>query len=400
MPTPNLYADGLEEPFVEVPPPFQNNSVDVLYVTDRTPEKKNDVLSYGTGRSDSLAFGSAIVKIGQEVSWEELVAASKTHDRKTSLPLTLDRIEEHGRFANFPFPLVRVGEQIDIDPTVLKEQELLLGEFMKELDRRLAMTPKKDVYVFVHGFNNTFEDAVFVMAELWHFLGREGVPLAYTWPAGSGASVAGYDKDYESSEFTTYHLKQTLRVLASNPNVENIHILAHSRGTAVVTTALRELVIAAFAGSEDPRKVYKIKNLVLAAPDLDYQVALMRLGADRILMGTKRVTFYVSKEDKAMGLAEWIFGGGIRVGAIQPDEINPTQVENMKIANWVNFVDARIPASGIGHSYYRKNPAASSDLIQVLRYNRDPGEEHGRPLNFIQPGFWFLTDDYPQAKPQ
>jgi len=46
------------------------------------------------------------------------------------------------------------------------------------------MTPRKEVFIFVHGFYNDFNDAAFTLAELWHFVGRVGIPILYTWPAG------------------------------------------------------------------------------------------------------------------------------------------------------------------------------------------------------------------------
>ena len=45
---------------------------------------------------------------------------------------------------------------------------------------------------------DSFEDAIFRIAELWHFLGREGVPIAYTWPAGHPGLLRGYNYDRES----------------------------------------------------------------------------------------------------------------------------------------------------------------------------------------------------------
>jgi esterase/lipase superfamily enzyme len=74
MPTPNLYAGAKSNPFADVPPPFQNNLVDVLYATDRQPiEEKDGMVEYGYGRSMSLAFGSCVVEIGKDVSWDTLV---------------------------------------------------------------------------------------------------------------------------------------------------------------------------------------------------------------------------------------------------------------------------------------------------------------------------------------
>lgn len=52
------------------------------------------------------------------------------------------------------------------------------------LVRQLELTPRKELFVYVHGYHNSFADAAFTMAELWHFLGCIGVPIIYTWPAG------------------------------------------------------------------------------------------------------------------------------------------------------------------------------------------------------------------------
>ena len=91
----------------------------------------------------------------------------------------------------------------------------------------------------------------------------------------------GYFADRESGEFTIFHLKEFVRLIASSPEVERIHILAHSRGTDVTTTALRELVIEARAAGKNPRESLRIANLVLAAPDIDFDVVRQRLMAEK-----------------------------------------------------------------------------------------------------------------------
>jgi hypothetical protein len=37
----------------------------------------------------------------------------------------------------------------------------------------------------------------------------------------------------------------------------------------------------------------------------------------------------------------------------------------------------------------------SSDLVLVLRFNRPPGAEYGRPLISLYEGFWLIKPDYP-----
>lgn len=121
------------------------------------------------------------------------------------------------------------------DPGTLREYRVSEQAFRAALNQRLALAPKKEVTIYLHGYNNSFEDAAFTLAELWHFMGREGVPLLYTWPADRGG-IRGYAYDRESGQFTLYHLKQLLRSLARFPEVEKVHIVAHSRGTDVATT--------------------------------------------------------------------------------------------------------------------------------------------------------------------
>ena len=83
--------------------------------------------------------------------------------------------------------------------------------------------------------------------------------------------------------------------------VEKVHLVAHSRGTDVAVSALREITIAARAAGLDPKEEYKIKNFILAAPDLDVQVAEQRLLGDRIALSAERMTVYSSPADKAIG---------------------------------------------------------------------------------------------------
>ncbi len=45
--------------------------------------------------------------------------------------------------------------------------------------------------------------------------------------------------------------------------------------------------------------------------------------------------------------------------------------------------------------YFHSNPAASSDLILLLRYGLAPGAENGRPLESVAPGFWLIKLEYP-----
>ena len=191
MPTPNVYVHAKSSPFADVAPPLRTNTVDVLYATDRKPiPQDNGTLAYGYGRSFSLAVGSCVIEIGEDVTWDTLVQESQQAERPQPLPLHIRAMQEQVRFPDTPMPFVLHNGQPTVAPAVQEVYDHAAAQVRQDLRQRLGLTPRKAAYVYIHGYNNTFEDGVLVIAELWHFLGREGVPILYSWPAGSGGGCA------------------------------------------------------------------------------------------------------------------------------------------------------------------------------------------------------------------
>jgi len=407
MPTPNVYLDTERDFFAGIHRELQSTEVPLFYVTDRAPEQDQEGnLRYGYERSASMAIGTAVVDLGVDLTWEDLLEASRTQHRLAPVKLELREVTEIGRGPNVPLPYREVDGRIVEEPGLVAQRAEAREAFRRVLGRQLELTPRKEVFVFVHGYNNTFEDAVFAMAELWHFLGRIGVPLVYTWPAGH-PGLFGYTYDRESSEFTVYHLRRILDLLASYPEVEKIHLIAHSRGTDVAVAAVRELTIAARAAEISPREKYKIHNFVLAAPDLDLQVATQRIVGDKLPLSAHRMTIYTSPEDKAISAAAMLFASPRgRLGTFGKEELAgevKTAVE-YSTANlaFVNFTTAGGAIGSIGdsygHSYFRDAPSVASDLVLMLRDDLDPGTP-GRPLERLGHHFWRVPKGYPGGKP-
>ena len=123
---------------------------------------------------------------------------------------------------------------------------------------------------------------------------------------------------------------------------------------------------------------------------------MQRAVAERVGAGVRRLTIYTSPHDKAISIAELLFGGLLRLG--QLDLLKPSaDITEAGAAASTNV--AIIEYTGdrggdFGHSYFRQNPAVASDLILALRYDRDPGAENGRPLDQVGPVFWLIDDDY------
>jgi esterase/lipase superfamily enzyme len=392
--TPNLLRrQDPELVFAGTAPMAQGPDMEVLYVTDRDTLEATDGPNYGHGRARRLAFGTATVALKPEPTWKELIADSTRETRKLSYALQRANCKEVGGFDPALDRLEPQGCGIQLAPAAVSDFLAQQRKFHSLLSDRLTHAAQKDVYVFVHGFNNTFDDAVFRAAEVWHFMGRAGVPVVYSWPAGYGG-LRGYAYDRESGEFTVFHLKYFLQMVASCPNVERVHVIAHSRGCDVAVSALRELHIACQARGQDTQAELKLENLVLAAPDLDQDVFMQRFMAENLLRAAKRTTIYTSTTDQALELADVVFASRRRVGALGPHDFSP-QVRQVlaKLPN-LQFIDCKVTHYSTSHDYVFAHPAALSDLILVLRERRGPGPENGRPLRSVD-GIWELTNEYP-----
>jgi len=399
MPVPNVYTgDSPRELFQELPEELRGSELDLLYVTDRAPETDSEEnLVYGSGRSHSPAFGSAVVRILPDMDWDQLVRVSLEKDRSTKLKMEMASIEELGRFPETPPPLILIDGEARLDPSNRDQATESERIFRAEVRRRLKRSPRSEILVFVHGYNNDFDDAAFTLAETWHFMGREFVPILYTWPAGKGGP-SGYIYDRESGEFTVHHLKNLIEDLSNIEEVEAFHMIAHSRGTDVLTSAVRERALVARArGKEVPDKL-RSSHIILAAPDLDLDVVSQRVVAEQLGRETQNITIYTSQTDKAIGIAESMFKSVKRIGRLDADDLTSRQLESVKYIDGISMVELQeVEQRKASHSYFHSDPAASSDLILTVRYGLEPGAENGRPLKPLEANFWQIEPGYPES---
>lgn len=411
-----MRGDAGRAVFGRVDPAHQTPDIPVLYVTDRAPDRTGPAgPEYGYKRNRHVQYGVATVGLKPEPTWDQLVADTVVEKPSRRYPISLKSVEPLGQFRN-PVELLTVKDgRLEATEGFWAAFQADYAGFNAAVARWLDHTPVKDAYVFVHGYNNKFHDAVYRMAESWHYLGRQGVPIVFTWPAGSGG-LKGYAYDRESGEFAIVHLKMLLMALARNPQVERVHLLSHSRGTDVATTALRELhgevraatgrsLLAPLVTGHAPMveevgnapmtwEVLKIRTLVLASPDLDLQVFTQRFFGENLVRGAERTVIYFSEHDKALGLADWLFRSSRRVGALHPDDLPPESRPLLAQLSAIELVNCEVKGGGSTHSYLFQHPAAFSDLILLLREGHSPGAEKGRPLTREDDCLWLLSNDY------
>lgn len=389
--TPNIYSNG-NFPVDEIPIAQQTTTPYILYATDRLAESdKNGNLIYQSKRSSSLVVGDISVTYGDDISWETLIEASGTQKRDLKINLEISSTKELIRFPATPMPFVVKNGEINLVEPGRSELELSKTKFNELLNNRLNKANSREIILFIHGYNNNFTDAGLALADIWHFTGRFGVPIIYTWPAASGG-LFGYFKDREAGEFTIFHLKEFIRLVSAHAEVENIHIIAHSRGTDIATSALRELLIESRAAGISPRQKYKIANLFLAAPDMDFGVVSQRLIAEKIGPAFGQITVYMNKEDGALGLAQRLMSG-LRFGRAQSSNLSGDEREIFSRIKNVNFVNVEGVSGFMGHSYFRSHPGVLSDIAMAIKEKIPPGNSK-RPLTQLNDNFWTLPKDY------
>ena len=298
--------------------------VDVLFGTDR---KRNAVKSswekYYTGERSKLKYGVAEVSI------------PKIH--------VLGSMERPGLFSH---------ETIGRHVMITKLEDINDKKFLAFLKIKLDNVEKKDILIFIHGFNVTFADAIRRTAQISYDLKFKGVPMAYSWP--SKGKVNQYMSDEASVQYTVPHLVKFLSNIIQNKGDAKIHIIAHSMGTRALTNALKDIFY-----------IYKgkhvFKNIILAAPDIDKDVFKESL-LPYITSTTDKVTLYASSKDSALKASNTLHSGE-RIGQSGDDVLFVYDGDGFDTID-ASEIDTSL--IGLGHSYFAEKEILMTDIKEVI----------------------------------
>lgn len=214
---------------------------------------------------------------------------------------------------------------------------------------RKKRNAKRQVVIFVHGFNNTYADAVFRFAQIVHDSGTDASPILFTWP--SRASVFHYLYDKESANYSRRALEDLIIQVTSSPDVDDVTILAHSMGGWLAAEALRGVAM------RETSIPAKIRNVVLASPDIDVDVFRRQF----MEMGPRRPHFVIltSTHDKALGVSRWLSGGVDRVGG---SDLRPYTPLLEKLGVSVIDTSAIATSDPLGHNTFADSP----EIVRLL----------------------------------
>jgi esterase/lipase superfamily enzyme len=295
--------------------------VSIMVATTRAPSD-NPALLYTGERGDQVDFNELVVsippdsvrKIG-EVQWPKKLPADPSREFATVLASKVETPEQ-----------VRAW-----------------------YDRNKA--PSGRLLLFVHGFNNRYEKAVYRFAQIAHDSKTDATPVMFTWP--SRGSVFEYPYDKESTNYSRSALEAVLNAGVQQDDIQDITILAHSMGTWLTVESLRQMAI------RNNGVPGKIANVILAAPDLDIDVFRQQL-AD---MGPNRPKFtvFVSRDDRALTLSRRISGNVDRLGQI---DINDPAYRELLENEGITVLD--LSALQVGDSLNHSKFAESPEVVRLL----------------------------------
>ena len=387
MPPPAFLQNAEVPPFQDPSPVTAPGDPRILYATLRQPATHGgEDRFYTAERAAELRLGTSRVVLGRsDVTWEMARRMSILKNATDQYPLQVADVEEFGVLDRTLHPILAPGSSATPDP-------LPRWRFVSAVNERLSRSRDPDIFIYVHGYKVNFENPVLVSAELWHFLGYEGVFLPFAWP--SHREALAYFGDTESARYSAMFLRELIEFLAEETTARRIHILGYSAGTRLVGAALHQLALRnGHRSPEEIRQRLRLGNVILVGSDIDKGIFINYL-MDGLLRVQDRLTVYESPKDKALGLAVLAFGRN-RVGQLNPADLSPAARQFLRESDaiaLINVTNAPGYDHGNGHSYFRDSPLVSSDILATLRYDLGPAKR-GLTQN-PESGVWEFPTDY------
>jgi esterase/lipase superfamily enzyme len=300
-----------------------------------------------------------------------------------SLDVTIPRIHQEAQLETQPR---WVEYTFATDQPAMRAQYVLLdsvsplekSEFVRQLHQQVSESRFKDVFIFVHGFNNTFEDAARRTAQMAYDLDFDGTPMLYSWP--SQGNPTAYAVDEAAVGISGRRLADFLETVVTLSGAQRIHLIAHSMGNRALIEALQTYL--AKRAPENRRHIFG--QIVFTAPDVDrdyFTDAIQSLAG-----AAERVTLYASDNDYALRSSQFLHGAP-RAGTAGDVIVKLTGLDSIDMSS--------VPADALGHSYFAANSGAIYDIFRLLWRGDPPPQRCG--MSNRKPGgslivWWFNAD--------
>jgi esterase/lipase superfamily enzyme len=332
--------------------------VPVFYGTDRLQDPNPKRISYNSDRAHRLELGRALVTV------------PRIHQvPKIERPFAI-------RIPYFDVTIYEEAEDPNQHFTLQEIKNLSKEDFLRLVHERLATssTFKDHAMVFVHGYDTSFDNALYRTAQITYDLKFDGVPFVYSWP--SGGAVASYAYDRESAEDSEPYLRQFLDLVVKETGAKTISIIAHSMGNKPLLDVLKDMKSAAPEG-------VVISQIILAAPDVDADNFTNLAQAIKGL--AKGVTLYAASNDRAL-IASRNIWGKYRAGDVPAS--GPLVLPGI---DTIDVTAASTDVFTLNHSGYAENNALLSDIGKLIESGLRPPDvrfDKLKPVTSSKGSYW------------
>lgn len=264
-------------------------------------------------------------------------------------------------------------EDMALDFTVQSVEELSEEAFVQKAKERIqgAKDFKNQAFVFVHGYNTVFDDAVFRTAQIAHDTGFDGGAFLYSWP--SSGKFVGYAHDLKRVNGAREHLIDFLNLIRAKTGATQVNLIAHSMGAELLTDVLREMAATGqAAGATAP-----FGEIILASPDVTRDNFEKR--AKKIAALGRGITLYASEKDLALRVS-----AGVALGERPAGHIPKAGIPI--IVSGVESIDASAVSTdflSLNHSEFADRKQLLEDIGRIFKSGMHPPKLRYAPFEEI-----------------
>jgi len=234
--------------------------------------------------------------------------------------------------------------------------------FFGAVSTRLQERGSDEAFIFVHGYNVTFEAAAKRAAQLAYDMKFAGVPVVYSWP--SRGATTGYIADTAVVRLSGRRLSHFLEDFVRRSGARRVHLIAHSMGNRALTDAL-ELLALRTDPADLPRPVFG--QVVFAAPDVDAGLFAEMIRTIRPL--ALRQTLYASESDWALAVSRKLHGDAPRAGQGGESMLKSPVLDSIDMSE--------LGQDMLAHGYFADESSALIDLMALFWRNAAPERRCG-----------------------
>lgn len=278
-------------------------------------------------------------------------------------------LERPGRFIIWELP---EDEKKHVVVKSIEEKDK--DEFWKEFKTRVSGAANKNILLFIHGYNTTFEEAARRSAQLSWDLPFNGMSGFYSWP--SSGKLADYFADEAKARSSGPALAEFLRQIIASTEAEQLHIIAHSMGSLILSLSLNRMR----QDSSIADDLEKIHQLVLGAPDIDQDEFRNTILPEFKNIG-KRRTVYASDHDEALQYSSIVRHNRLRLGQVRDDVFLDKYIDTVEVSN---------VETDNSHGYIFESKSLLSDLYFLLILGLGPLERRLREIKKNDFVYWLF----------